>query len=280
MQKNTNPGKFILFEGIDGSGKTTQSRILVERLKKEGFPVLLTREPTSENIFGRLARFIYMCESLHDDAPNELNRCMQGAEYQALRAIYNELQVKHITQFEKIVHEIILGDYKNLQTCLQLAMIFDRYHHHLDTVIPNLEKGINVVADRDFLSTLAYSAGDDIAWQPLMVAHEEILGDAFIAPDIMFFLDTSVQIGIERTMHKQNGKKDYFDTEERLTKISHRYRELVGLPEMVDRMSIVTIHAGECSSSAEVHEMIWPYCESLLVRGDPHNRPIILPRRA
>ena len=269
MKKNPYKGRFMLFEGIDGSGKTTQAMLLAARMEREDIPVFLTREPTNDNIFGRLARFIYMCESLHDDAPGELRQCMQSADYHALRVIYNELQIKHITQFEKIAHEIIVGDYKNLQTLLQLAMIFDRYHHHVDTVIPNLEKGINVVADRDFLSTLAYSAGDDIAWQPLWDAHEEILGNAFIAPDIMFFLDTSVQVGIERTMHKQNGKKDYFDTEGRLTKISHRYRELVDLPEMIGRMSIVTIHAGERSSSAEVHEMIWPYCESLFVHGDP-----------
>ena len=38
-------GKFITFEGPDGSGKTTVSTQVVERLKKDGFPVILTREP-------------------------------------------------------------------------------------------------------------------------------------------------------------------------------------------------------------------------------------------
>lgn len=38
-------GYFITFEGADGSGKTTQARLLVERLREAGRAVHLTREP-------------------------------------------------------------------------------------------------------------------------------------------------------------------------------------------------------------------------------------------
>jgi dTMP kinase len=46
MQKNY----FIALEGIDGSGKSTQVKLLSDKLKKEGFKIYTTFEPTDSPI--------------------------------------------------------------------------------------------------------------------------------------------------------------------------------------------------------------------------------------
>ncbi len=45
LEEPTEQGYFISFEGNDGSGKSTQARLLAQRLKQSGYNVLLTREP-------------------------------------------------------------------------------------------------------------------------------------------------------------------------------------------------------------------------------------------
>jgi dTMP kinase len=42
---NRLPGKLITFEGVDGSGKTTQVALAAAALEREGYDVLTTREP-------------------------------------------------------------------------------------------------------------------------------------------------------------------------------------------------------------------------------------------
>lgn len=43
------PGYFIAFEGLDGSGQTTQAELLEKYLEDEGKKVLLTKEPTQSD---------------------------------------------------------------------------------------------------------------------------------------------------------------------------------------------------------------------------------------
>ena len=56
-------GKFIVFEGIDGCGKSTQSKILYDRLSEQGIPTLLTREPGG-TAFGSEARSLLFAHDL------------------------------------------------------------------------------------------------------------------------------------------------------------------------------------------------------------------------
>lgn len=52
-------GILIVFEGIDGTGKSTQLRLLAKSLSANGYEVISTREPT-ESVYGRRIRELYL----------------------------------------------------------------------------------------------------------------------------------------------------------------------------------------------------------------------------
>jgi len=53
MIKNSWPGKFIVIEGLDGSGKSAQVDLVADYLKQQGKEVIITKEPTTESESGR-----------------------------------------------------------------------------------------------------------------------------------------------------------------------------------------------------------------------------------
>ena len=55
MKANPYPGFFVDIEGLDGSGASTQVRLVGERLLKEGLVAFTTKEPT-DNVIGGLIR--------------------------------------------------------------------------------------------------------------------------------------------------------------------------------------------------------------------------------
>jgi len=52
------PGKFITFEGGEGSGKSTQARMLAERLRARAIETVLTREPGGSPFAERLRKIL------------------------------------------------------------------------------------------------------------------------------------------------------------------------------------------------------------------------------
>ena len=54
---------FISFEGSDGSGKTTQTKLLVQSLNEQGIKSIYTREPGGTKI-GQKTREIISCVPL------------------------------------------------------------------------------------------------------------------------------------------------------------------------------------------------------------------------
>lgn len=70
-------GFFITFEGIEGCGKTTQIRLLAERLKEQGRELLLTREPGGTEIGERIRSVLL--DSAHRDMSPVTELLLYGA---------------------------------------------------------------------------------------------------------------------------------------------------------------------------------------------------------
>lgn len=58
MRKIEFRGRFIVFEGLDFTGKSTQVKILADRLREAGLPVTTTREPGGTPLSERLRQVL------------------------------------------------------------------------------------------------------------------------------------------------------------------------------------------------------------------------------
>lgn len=87
------PGKFITFEGPDGSGKTAQMDILAEQLIQEGYPILTTREPGGTSIGDQIR------ETLLDLKNTAMVDRTEALLYQAARAqLVDEIIKPHLAE--------------------------------------------------------------------------------------------------------------------------------------------------------------------------------------
>ena len=151
-----NKGKFITFEGIDGCGKSTQVKMLVDKLQKMGIDTITVREPGGTRI----------SESIRDIL------------------LYRD------------THE--LGERTEA-----LLMTASRAQLTKEIIIPSLNDGKWVIADRYADSTLAYQGGGrkiTLDWLEKInqFATYEII------PDLTFFIDILPSEGEKR----QNSKLD------------------------------------------------------------------------
>ncbi|MFC2075254.1 dTMP kinase [Bdellovibrionota bacterium] len=65
-------GRFITFEGVEGSGKSTQIRILTQFLEGQGFEVVLTREPGGTPISDKIRDLLLDVENKEMKPTTEL----------------------------------------------------------------------------------------------------------------------------------------------------------------------------------------------------------------
>ncbi len=91
-------GLFITFEGLDGSGKSTQARLLVEELIRQDVPVVLTREPGGARISEQIR------DILHSNDNTEMLARTEVLLYSASRAQHvGEFIVPHLDAGQVVV---------------------------------------------------------------------------------------------------------------------------------------------------------------------------------
>ena len=173
----SNNAKFITFEGIDGCGKSTQARSLLDELNNSySIDTILVREPGGTTISESIR------EILLDSNKGELGDRSESLLMTASRA--------QLTQ---------------------------------DVIIPNLELGKFVIADRYSDSTLAYQGGGrgiDIDW---LIDLNNYATFALV-PDITFLID----IRPEEALRRMDQNTDRIEGEgiEFQTRVRKTYHEL------------------------------------------------------
>ena len=93
---------FITFEGIEGSGKSYQSKKLYKNLKKKKVPVLLTREPGGTKRAEKI-REIILKDYFHKDSKEKFNKYTDTLLYLAARNEHVENKIRPAISKKKII---------------------------------------------------------------------------------------------------------------------------------------------------------------------------------
>ena len=75
---------FVVFEGIEGSGKSYQSNRLYKKLKQKKFPVILTREPGGTKTAEKI-RSVILDDYFHKDSDKQFDKNTDTLLYLAAR---------------------------------------------------------------------------------------------------------------------------------------------------------------------------------------------------
>ena len=75
---------FVVFEGIEGSGKSYQSNRLYQKLKQKKFPVILTREPGGTKTAEKI-RNVILDDYFHKDSDKQFDKNTDTLLYLAAR---------------------------------------------------------------------------------------------------------------------------------------------------------------------------------------------------
>jgi dTMP kinase len=158
---------FITFEGIEGSGKTTQIKLLIPLLKARGHDYVLTREPGATRI-GREIRAILL-----DAAHSEMLPLTELLLYEADRAQHVHEVIKPALKANKVVISDRFSDATTVYQGYGRGCDIDVIQQLHRLVLGGLQPDLTLILD------LPVDVGLERAWQRINARSEGLPEDRF-----------------------------------------------------------------------------------------------------
>ena len=195
------------FEGIEGSGKTTQVEILYEYLASQGRSVIKTREPGGK-LFGEALRKVLLQEDMHVFPLSELLVFMAMRSQHVEEVIMPALQDGKIVLCDRFVDATYA--YQGYGRNIDLGIIETLNRLVTKGIRPNLTILLDVSAEVGLRRKAAHAAMDRFEKEALSF-HKEIR-DAYIKlskedPKRFFVVDGSLEPQIIQNTIRQKVEK-------------------------------------------------------------------------
>jgi dTMP kinase len=180
---NRQRGLFITLEGGEGSGKSTQAKLLTKWLRKERhMTVLLTREPGGGTEIG---------EQIHRTVHSQRTVEELTEEYRKSDPVFSR-------QLRKILLHV---ESAKLDPIVEALLYSADRKEHVPIVKDSLERGWIVVSDRFHDSTTVYQGyGHGVDLKFIKTLHRHVVEDCL--PDLTIYLDVDPEEGLRRARQR------------------------------------------------------------------------------
>lgn len=140
-----NKGWFVTFEGADGSGKTTASQQVFQRLKQLGYDVIYTREPGGSEIAEKIRQLILDPTHLALDAKAEALLYAASRRQHLVEVIIPALAQKQIVICDRFIDSSLA--YQGYGREIPLAGILEINDFAIEQLYPMLTYWLDVPAE-------------------------------------------------------------------------------------------------------------------------------------
>lgn len=170
-------GKFITFEGIDGSGKSSQARLLADSLKSRGFDPVLTREPGGSQGAEKIRKLLVEGDPERWSAETEILLFTAARRDHLEKTIAPALRAGRIVISDRFADSTRV--YQGVARA-DLRGLVDKLHNQMIDLQPDLTFIIDMDPAAALARGLARKSGED-RFEELGLEFQKALRDGFLA---------------------------------------------------------------------------------------------------